>query len=79
MISLKNIQILEENMVYKNFLLRSLFAVIILSIYFIISYIDFKLVFYSILDILKKYQALQHEKFQFFYGINYMDFLGSQI
>ena len=36
-------------MVYKNFLLRSLFAVIILSIYFIISYIDFNLVFYSIL------------------------------
>ena len=49
MISLKNIQILEENMVYKNFLLRCLFAVIILSIYFIISYIDFNLVFYSIL------------------------------
>ena len=44
-----NIQILEENMVYKNFLLRCLFAVIILSIYFIISYIDFNLVFYSIL------------------------------
>ena len=36
-------------MVYKNFLLRCLFAVIILSIYFIISYIDFNLVFYSIL------------------------------
>ena len=49
MVSLKNIQILEENMVYKNFLLRFLFAVIILSIYFIISYIDFNLVFYSIL------------------------------
>ena len=49
MVSLKNIQILEENMVYKNFLLRFLFAVVILSIYFIISYIDFKLVFYSIL------------------------------
>ena len=49
MVSLKNIQILEENMVYKNFLLRCLFAVIILSIYFIISYIDFNLVFYSIL------------------------------
>ena len=44
-----NIQILEENMVYKNFLLRCLFAVISLSIYFIISYIDFNLVFYSIL------------------------------
>ena len=44
-----NIQILEENMVYKNFLLRCLFAVIILSIYFIISYIDFNLVFYLIL------------------------------
>ena len=49
MILLKNIQISEENMVYKNFLLRSLFAVIILSIYFIISYIDFNLVFYLIL------------------------------
>ena len=49
MVSLKNIQILEENMVYKNFLLRCLFAVIILSIYFIISYIDFYLVFYLIL------------------------------
>ena len=49
MVSLKNIQILEENMVYKNFLLRFLFAVIILSIYFIISYIDFNLVFYLIL------------------------------
>ena len=49
MISLKNIQILEENMVYKNFLLRFLFAVIILSIYFIISYINFNLVFYLIL------------------------------
>ena len=36
-------------MVYKNFLLRCLFSVIILSIYFIISYIDFNLVFYSIL------------------------------
>ena len=36
-------------MVYKNFLLRCLFAVIILSIYFIISYIDFNLVFYLIL------------------------------
>ena len=36
-------------MVYKNFLLRFLFAVIILSIYFIISYIDFNLVFYLIL------------------------------
>ena len=36
-------------MVYKNFLLRCLFAVIILSIYFIISYIDFNLVFYPIL------------------------------
>ena len=44
-----NIQILEENMVYKNFLLRCLFAVIILSIYFTISYIDFNLVFYLIL------------------------------
>ena len=44
-----NIQILEENMVYKNFLLRCLFAVIILSIYFIISYIDFNFVFYLIL------------------------------
>ena len=36
-------------MVYKNFLLRCLFAVLILSIYFIISYIDFNLVFYLIL------------------------------
>ena len=36
-------------MVYKNFLLRSLFAVIILSIYFIISYINFNLIFYLIL------------------------------
>jgi len=36
-------------MVYKNFLLRCLFAVIILSIYLIISYIDFNLVFYLIL------------------------------
>ena len=36
-------------MVYKNFLLIFLFAVIILSIYFIISYIDFNLVFYLIL------------------------------
>ena len=36
-------------MVYKNFLLRCLFAVIILSIYFIISYIDFYLVFYLII------------------------------
>ena len=36
-------------MVYKNFILRFLFAVIILSIYFIISYIDFNLVFYLIL------------------------------
>ena len=35
-------------MVYKNFLLRFLFSVIILSIYFIISYIDFNLVFYLI-------------------------------
>ena len=36
-------------MVYKNFLLRCLFSVIILSIYFIISYINFNLVFYLIL------------------------------
>ena len=36
-------------MVYKNFLLRCLFAVIILSIYLIISYIDFNLVFNLIL------------------------------
>ena len=36
-------------MVYKNFLLRCLFALIILSIYFIISYINFNLVFYLIL------------------------------
>ena len=36
-------------MVYKNFFLRCLFSVIILSIYFIISYIDFNLVFYLIL------------------------------
>ena len=36
-------------MVYKNFLLRCLFAIIILSIYFITSYIDFNLVFYLIL------------------------------
>ncbi len=34
---------------YKNFLLRCLFSVIILSIYFIISYINFSLVFYLIL------------------------------
>ena len=36
-------------MVYKNFFLRCLFALIILSIYFIISYINFSLVFYLIL------------------------------
>ena len=36
-------------MVYKNFVLRCLFSVIILSIYFIISYINFNLVFYLIL------------------------------
>ena len=36
-------------MVYKNFLLRCLFSVIILSIYFIISHINFNLVFYLIL------------------------------
>ena len=38
-------------MVYKNFLFRCLFSVIILSIYFIISYINFNLVFYLILFI----------------------------
>ncbi len=36
-------------MVYKNFLLRVLFASIILSIYFIVSYFNFNLVFYLIL------------------------------
>ena len=36
-------------MVYKNFLLRCLFSAIILSIYFIISYVNFNLVFYLIL------------------------------
>ena len=36
-------------MVYKNFLLRFLFSVIILSVYFILSYINFNLVFYLIL------------------------------
>ena len=36
-------------MVYKNFFLRCLFASIILFIYFIISYINFNLVFYLIL------------------------------
>ena len=35
-------------MVYKNFLLRCLFSIIILSIYFIISFINFNLVFYLI-------------------------------
>ena len=44
-----NIQILAENMAYKNLLLRSLFAIIFLSIYCIISYINFNLVFYLIL------------------------------
>ena len=38
-------------MVYKNFLLRVLFASIILSIYFIVSYFNFNLVFYLILFI----------------------------
>ena len=36
-------------MVYKNFLLRCLFALIILSVYFIVSYFNFNLVFYLIL------------------------------
>ncbi len=36
-------------MVYKNFLLRSLFSIIILSLYFIISYYNFSLLFYLIL------------------------------
>ena len=36
-------------MVYKNFLLRCLFSIIILSLYFIISYYNFSLVFYLIL------------------------------
>ena len=35
-------------MVYKNFLLRCLFSIIILSIYFIVSFINFSLVFYLI-------------------------------
>ena len=34
---------------YKNFLLRCLFSIIILSIYFIFSYVNFNLVFYLIL------------------------------
>ena len=38
-------------MVYKNFLLRCLFSAIILSIYFIIFYINFNLIFYLILFI----------------------------
>ena len=36
-------------MVYKDFLLRCFFALIFLSIYFIISYINFNLIFYLIL------------------------------
>ena len=36
-------------MAYKNFLLRCLFSAIILSIYFIIFYINFNLIFYLIL------------------------------
>ena len=56
-------------MVYKNFLLRCLFSVIILSIYFIISYINFNLVFYLILLI---YLIILLEIFLYFKKYNFI-------